>query len=325
MSDPFYPIRLEPIYRDYIWGGGRISKKFGRKHQLERVAESWEVSDRKEAMGVVVNGPLKGKTLHELVEKMGEDLLGKGRQFDSFPLLVKIIDAREDLSVQVHPDNETAILMKAEPKSEMWYVLEAEPNASVYAGLKPGVYQEKFTEAVGTPDIPEMLEKIEVHPYDAIYIPGGRVHAIGAGCMVLEVQQNSDTTYRIYDWDRKGTDGKPRPLHHEQALSVIDWKSAEAKVPPKKLYSDLHHTLWMAVSSPYFIVQRVEVYDAWHIPHHPDTFQIFFCMEGDAAIFAGGVEEELKMGTTYLIPAACSGGEIRGRCQVVWITLDGHR
>ncbi|MBS0625229.1 MAG: class I mannose-6-phosphate isomerase [Verrucomicrobia bacterium] len=324
MSD-CYPIRFEPIYRDYIWGGTRISEKYGRKTQLNRVAESWEVSDRKDGMSVVANGSHKGKTLHELHKTMGENLLGKDRSFPTFPLLVKVIDAREHLSVQVHPNNETAVILEGEPKSEMWYVLDSEPNACVYAGLKGGVSREKFTEALGTKKIPDLLEKIEVHKFDAVYVPGGKVHAIGAGCLLLEVQQNSDSTYRIYDWERKGDDGKPRALHHEKALEAIDWKASEGKLTPKKMSSDLTHTQWMAASTPYFIVQRVEVYSHWRIPSHPDTFQIFFCMQGEATIAAGGVEEILRPGLTYLIPACCPAGEIRGRCEVVWITLDGYR
>ena len=321
----FYPIRFEPVYRDYIWGGDRIMKKYNRRTQLKRVAESWEISDRKDGMSVVANGPLKGQTLHQVFEAMGEDLVGRNREFSSFPFLVKILDARENLSIQVHPNDETAPLMKGEPKTEMWYVLDTDSKAAVYAGLKSGVYEEKFIEAVRTHKVPDMLEVIEVHPNDAIYIPGGRVHAVCAGCLLLEVQQNSDTTYRIYDWDRKGTDGTPRALHLDEALATIDWKSGEAKALPKKIYSDLHHTLWMVVSSPYFIVQRVEIYDAWHIPNHPDTFQIFFCMEGEAKITVDGNEEEMRAGSTYLVPAASSSGEIRGRCQVIWITLDGYR
>jgi mannose-6-phosphate isomerase len=323
--DNYYPIRFAPIYRDYIWGGDRIVKKYHRDTNAKRIAESWEVADRKEGMSVVMNGPLKGKTLHQLVEEMGEDLIGKGRDCSSFPLLVKILDARENLSIQVHPNHETAPLLEGEPKTEMWYILDTDSKAAVYSGLKPGVYEEKFLESIRTHQIPDLLDKIEVQMYDAIYIPGGRVHAICAGCLLLEVQQNSDTTYRIYDWDRKVVDGQERELHLKEALAAIDWKAGEAKAIPKKIYSDLHHTLWMAVSSPYFIVQRVEIYDAWRIPHHADTFQIFFCMEGEASIIADGTAEELLAGMTYIIPAACSSGEIRGRCQVIWITLDGYR
>ncbi len=320
-----YPIRFEPVYRDYIWGGEKIGRKYERTHNLDRMAESWEISDRTDGMSVALNGFWKGKSLQEIHKKMGEELMGKGRDFSSFPLLIKLIDARENLSIQVHPNETTAPSLQGEAKSELWYVLHSDPGAVVYAGLKPGIYEEKFTDEIRSPNFPDMLEQIEVHPHDVIYVPGGCVHAVGAGCLLLEVQQNSDTTYRIYDWDRKHTTGKKRDLHHKEALAAIDWKAAQAKAVPHKISSDLHHTLWMALSAPHFVVQRVEVYDTWHIPHHFDTFQIFFCMEGEGEISVGGKGEKIQAGMTYLLPAACRSGEIKGRCDVLWITLEGHR
>lgn len=173
-----YPIRFEPIYQDYVWGGNRIAHKYQRTVNKPRVAESWEVSDRDDGMSIVMNGAYRGKSLHELVRELGEKLLGVGQKFDRFPLLLKIIDAKENLSIQVHPDEQTAPSLQGEPKTEMWFILE---EGSVYAGLKKNVTEKQFLEAIKTNRAEEFLEKLELKKGESVYIPGGQVHAICAG------------------------------------------------------------------------------------------------------------------------------------------------
>jgi mannose-6-phosphate isomerase len=309
-----YPIRFEPIYQDYVWGGDRIAHKYGRKVASPRVAESWELSDREDGMSVVMNGTYKGKTLHQLVIEMGETLLGHGRKFDRFPLLLKIIDAKENLSIQVHPDEQTAPSLDGEAKTEMWFILEP---GSIYAGFKEEVTEKTFLKAIKEKKAEELLSKIDVHPGEAIYIPGGRVHAICEGCLLFEVQQNSNTTYRLYDWGRT-----TRALHLKEGMAAIHWNDkGEAKTTPHRLQSDLHHQLLILVTSPFFVVERIDIFNQLHIAAIPKTFQIFFCIDGEGEISVDEYKEPLKAGMTYLVPAACKSIDIKGRCQVLRVRL----
>ncbi len=315
-----YPIRFEPIYKDYIWGGDRILTKYQRTEKApERAAESWEISDREEGMSKVANGPHKGKTLHALMKEMGEELMGKERKFEKFPLLLKIIDAKENLSIQVHPNELSAEFLKGEPKTEMWVALE--PSV-VFAGLKKGIGEPQMTEAMRMKKVEELLEKLELLPGEAAFIPGGRVHAICAGSLLYEIQQNSNTTYRLYDWGRLGADGKARPLHIKEGMEAISWGDRkEAKAEPRRLESDLHHQLIALVSCPFFVVLKADVFDKWSVSRTPRSFQVFFCMGGSGKLTVDGNMEPLEPGMTYLIPAASSAIQIEGRCQVLWIRL----
>ncbi len=305
-----YPIRFSPIYRDYVWGGARIAEKYKRQTPLTSIAESWEISDRLDGMSIVANGPFQGLSLRELTFSMGERLLGENRNFSSFPLLIKILDAKEPLSVQVHPNDMKASLLGAEPKTEMWYVLEAFANSVVYAGFKHGVTKETFLQALQEEKLLELLEVENVATSDAVYIPGGCVHAIGAGCLMLEVQQNSDSTYRIYDWQRQSP---PRQLHIQEALQTIDWsfRGLKRNLSQKALFTEC----------PYFTVQRLEIFEKWSVPSRTDTFQIFFCLSGEGSIAVDGLTEPIQAGMTYLVPACFISGEILGTLQLIHIAL----
>lgn len=291
-----------------------MAKRLGRKVDKSRIAESWEVSDREDAMSVASNGPWKGKTLNELIGEMGESLLGVGRSFEKFPLLLKIIDAKEHLSIQVHPDEQSAIELKGEPKSEMWIALDV---GTVYAGLLQESNPEEFRKALKAKNPEKLLDKLDLKRGDAVYIPGGRVHAICAGSFLFEVQQNSNTTYRVHDWDRKGRD-----LHLDEAMTAIHWHDkGHAKIPPHHQSSDMHHQLVLLGSSPFFVIERIDIFDRLHIAAIPKTFQVFFCMEGNASLTVDGHKEPLKPGFTYLVPAACKSIEVDGRCELLRIRL----
>ncbi|HSX10751.1 MAG TPA: type I phosphomannose isomerase catalytic subunit [Chlamydiales bacterium] len=309
-----YPIRFKPVYQDYVWGGDRIAAKYHRDVTVSRIAESWEISDRDDGMSVAMNGAYRGKSLHELMREMGENLVGVGQKFDRFPLLLKIIDAKENLSIQVHPDEQTAPGLKGDPKTEMWFILE---EGTVLAGLKKEVSEKQFLEAIKTNKAEECLEKLELKRGEAIYIPGGRVHAVCAGTLLYEVQQNSNTTYRLYDWGRTG-----RALHLKEGLAAIHWSDkGHAKVTPQRLQSDLHHQIVTLVSSPFFIVERFDIFDKLHIGAIPKSFQIFFCIEGEGEISADSYKEPFQPGMTYLIPAAAKAIEIEGKCQALRVRL----
>jgi len=312
MSTQIYPLLFTPVYKDNIWGGNRIPRIFNRKPQQKICAESWEISDRPEGMSIVSNGPLSGSSLHKLIETMHEDLVGsclsttieQGKSL-VFPLLIKIIDAKQRLSVQVHPDEHTADIYRGKAKNEMWYVLDAEPEARIFAGLRPGVDREAFEEALRRKQIEDILCSTALQLGMAIYIPGGRIHAIGEGSLLLEVQQNSNTTYRVYDWDRLGKDDKPRELHVEQALHVINWKdSLPLTIEPRELEHPGMNSQWEVITCPYFHITRLELSEPEAICNDGSSFHILFTVTGNADIEGNGFTEKLRSGTSCLAPAA---------------------
>jgi mannose-6-phosphate isomerase len=308
-----YPIRFEPIYQPYIWGGDRIAKRFKRNISLPKVAESWEISDRDDAMSIVMNGAFKGKTLHQLVQEMGEDLMGVGQKYERFPILTKIIDAKENLSIQVHPDETIAPKLNGEPKDEMWVLLD---EGSVYAGAKPDVDEKQLKKAIQENRAEELLDHLELKKGDVVNIPGGRIHAICAGSLLYEVQQNSNTTYRLYDW------GRNRELHLKEGFASIRWDDkSPSKVLPHHLSSDFHHQLLTLVISPFFIAERIDIFSELHIAAIPKTFQLFFCMDGEAELKVDGHTELFLPGMTYLVPAAAKAIDIQGRCQAIRVRL----
>ncbi len=224
MGEALPPFLFRPVYKEYLWGGTRISARFGRADAPATCGESWEASGHPDGMSVVDGGPFDGRALDSLCAEFGAALLGRNAPGAKFPVLVKIIDARDRLSVQVHPNDGNAARTHGEPKTEMWYFLDAPDGAVVCAGLKKGVGPRIFSDAVKQGTVSSLLNAVPAVPGKALFIPGGLVHAIGDGCLVFEVQQSSNTTYRVYDWGRVGADGKPRELHVAQAMETIDWK-----------------------------------------------------------------------------------------------------
>ena len=299
-----YPLRFRPVYKDYIWGGERIIRRYHRSAPPGIYAESWEVSTRPEGVSEVVNGPLAGITLDELCKQRGAEVLGAKVKGKQFPLLIKLIDAKETLSVQVHPDDTTAAIHGGEAKTEMWYVLEADKGACVYCGLTPGTDAKAMEAAVGARNFARLLQTVPVSAGDAVFVPGGRVHAIGAGCLLLEVQQNSNTTYRIYDWDRVGPDGRPRELHIEQALKVTSWNDEQnAKVPPRKISESGKNERWEILTTKYFCLERFKLGEVIATGGFGESFHVLFVAKGTIRIRSQGFSETAHAGTTYLVPA----------------------
>jgi mannose-6-phosphate isomerase len=299
-----YPLILNPAYKDYIWGGSRIPSLFQRDAPPGACAESWEISDRPEGMSVVANGPLQGATLQQLVATYGHEITGFACCTPGFPLLVKLIDARDRLSIQVHPDDEAAARGIGEAKTEAWHILEAPPGAQVFAGLKAGVSESAFMAHLRANTLESCLQAIPVQAGDTIFIPGGRVHAICEGLLILEVQQNSDTTYRVYDWGRVGKDGKPRDLHVEQALKVIRWHDPEpAKTAPGSISTGPGMTAVELVTSPYFRLERLVLEGPCAVRHDGSGFHALFSPRDDLIVLAGGMAVAVPRGRTCLIPA----------------------
>lgn len=310
MSD-LYPLFFHPVYKDYIWGGERIIKHFHRKAPPGVYAESWEVSDREDGMSLVENGPLKGKSLHDLMQSHHQELLGKDAEFDRFPLLIKLIDAHDNLSVQVHPNDETAKLYGGEAKTEAWVVLETEVDAVLYAGFREHFPQEEIEKRLPTRDIITLMCTLPANRGDTVFIPGGRLHAIGSGCLLFEVQQNSNTTYRVYDWDRLGKDGKPRPLHLKEASQVILWDDVSHPiVEPTVTQENAECTTFTLVDSDFFHLQRLELRKPNGYKARRDQCEILFLLEGEAKIKHSKGEEKWEKGRSCLIPAACNDVEL---------------
>lgn len=308
MKGEAYPLLLKSVYQPYIWGGDRIIRHFGRSEPPGVYAESWEVSDRPEGMSVVLNGRWEGRTLAELIREQGPALLGSRGRGDGFPLLIKLIDARETLSVQVHPDDETARRHGGEPKTEMWYVLDATPDACVYAGWRPGVNEAALREGLRHNSVEQLLNKVPVQPGDAVFMPGGCAHAIGAGCLLLEVQQNSNTTYRIYDWGRTGTNGKPRELHIEQAIRVMRWAEdgESLKATPKCVKHEEGNECWELLRCPYFLMERLVLSRPGREQHDGASFHVLFSPDAALRLRFGeqAYEMTIPRGASCLIPAS---------------------
>lgn len=223
------PIVFEPLYMQRVWGGRELERQYGRGLPDDApYGESWEIVDREKEQSVVRGGPFAGKTLHELWTGHREEVFGAGLpDSERFPLLIKVLDARDDLSIQVHPPAHLAAGLGGEPKTEMWYIAGADPGAKLFVGLKKGATRGDFEKAVRDGSVADCVHAIEPSAGDSIFIPSGRLHAIGAGFLIHEIQQNSDTTYRVFDWNRLGLDGKPRELHVAESLSSIDFNDFE--------------------------------------------------------------------------------------------------
>lgn len=302
-----YPLQFVSIYKQYVWGGKRLKTVYGRADAPVPCSEAWELSDRDEGMSVVAYGPLRGVTLRQLMQQRGTEIAGsiwENTKSAVFPLLIKILDAGERLSVQVHPDEETAKLYEGEPKTEVWYVLDADKDSYVYTGLKKDVNRNIVEHALKDGTIEAILNKIPLKPHTAIYVPGGRIHAIGGGCLLLEIQQNSNTTYRLYDWNRVDKSGKPRELHIKQALQAIRWNDDRPVcLQPALLENSKNNKVWEILTCPYFKVKRMELSTDKNIIHNGESCHIFFVVTGSVSINAGSIPVNISAGTTSLVPA----------------------
>jgi mannose-6-phosphate isomerase len=294
--EKLYPFRFAPVYKDYIWGGSRIPKIFNRDMPDGIYAESWEISTHPDGTTVIANGPLAGKTLRDLLPEHKAALLGTSVRGDDFPLLIKLIDAREKLSVQVHPNDGNAAAVKGDPKTEMWYFLEGDGSAQIYCGLKPGIGQKEFLQALENKTFADILQSVPAYKGQAAFVPGGRVHAIGTGCLILEIQQNSNTTYRLYDWDRVDANGKGRELHIEKAMQVIDWENNGN--PLCKVSGTVIQ------NCPFFRLDRFALQKKTVFPTTGKSFQALFVAEGAGTICWEGGEDTLAPGQSWLVPAA---------------------
>ena len=296
MSNPIY---FKPIYQERVWGGRNLEEALGRKlPEGEVIGESWDVVDRREAMSFIEKGDFAGKSLRELIEDRPEEIMGEG--YDSsrpFPILVKWLDCSDRLSLQVHPPAEVAPALGGEPKTENWYIADCQADASLIVGLKNGVTRDEFERRLGEGTLEECVHRFLVSSGESILVESGRIHAIDAGNLILEIQQNSDTTYRVYDWGRVGLDGSPRQLHVEESLKCIDWNDFEPETvcpgPGESLLADCRE----------FRLRKMDL----EVSSNPVALE-----QGEprlVSVTAGSVQisgKEAVNGTTVLLPATSS-------------------
>ncbi|MBQ9701661.1 MAG: class I mannose-6-phosphate isomerase [Bacteroidales bacterium] len=301
------PLKFEPILKTIVWGGEKIAPYKGIETEQKHIGESWELSGVAGNESVVADGPLKGKTIAQLVKEYKADLVGKHvyeNTGDEFPLLIKFIDALTDLSIQVHPNDELAAKRHngSKGKTEMWYVVDAEPGAHLLAGLTEQITPEQYAAKVADGTITDVLARYEVKPGDVFFLPAGRIHAICGGCFIAEIQQTSNITYRIYDYGRLGLDGKPREVHTELAKDAIDY----TVYPTYRTdYTPAKDEEVEVVSCQYF---TTSIYDLT-LPYAKDlsqidSFLVVMCLTGSGTIEVDGEEVPVHQGETVLIPAA---------------------
>ncbi len=321
-----YPFTFQPIFKERVWGGREIERLYGKKLPPGApIGESWEISDRPGDASVIANGPFAGKNLRWLMENHARELLGdaKAAGRNRFPLLCKILDARDKLSLQVHPPGNKAAELGGEPKTEMWFIADAAPGAELYVGLKRGVTRAEFEKKTRDGSVAECFHRLPVKPGDSVFVPSGRVHAIGAGLVIFEIQQNSDTTYRVFDWNRVGLDGRPRELHVAESLASIDFGDFE---PPliQSQFAGRDVKSRPLVTDPLFNVEALEAKAGARVSLKPHKLQIIAAVRGQLEIRSGSVSVDLAAGQFCLVPASLAQTEILAKSNAALLRVEAN-
>ncbi|MHC4573277.1 MAG: type I phosphomannose isomerase catalytic subunit [Planctomycetota bacterium] len=297
-----YPLKLKPIYKHRIWGGQKLREFFGKDlPEGEKVGESWELADLPEDKSVIANGELTGETLIGAIKKYPKEITGDENFSGPFPLLIKFLDAEDILSVQVHPDPETCRLLgKGDPKTECWYIIYAAPGAAIYKGLKKGVGRERFAEAIKNGTVAELLQEVLVEAGECHFLPAGTAHSIGPGLIIAEIQTPSDTTYRVFDWNRVDDNGKARALHIEEALESIHFDMSGEDLPVT--------TIGRLVDCEYFKIDKGHQAKGCELLVSPGQMKTLIISRGAGTIpGTNGTSVDFRAGDTLLVPAGCEG------------------
>lgn len=320
MSD-LRPLKLTAACKDYLWGGTRLMSEYHQKSTAQKVAESWELSCHPDGLSVVSGGDYDGLTLPEYIKRAGNRVLGTDcEKIPYFPVLIKLIDAKDNLSIQVHPDNDYA--QKHEGglgKTEMWYIVDCEPDSWLYYGFDHPISKDEFRRRIEDSTLPEVLNKVRVHKGDVFFIDSGTLHAIGAGILIAEVQQNSNITYRIYDYGRLGNDGKPRQLHIEQAIDVTKLQPPTKPAKPQgtpETFSGYMQTLLS--SCEYFTVYHMDINEA-QMTADKNSFHSIVCLGGDGLLLTrdGIPLAAFRKGDSVFVPAGMGTYVIKGDCEIL--------
>ena len=318
MNIDLYPLMFQPVYKDYPWGGSRIPEIYDRNLPTGIYAESWEITDHKDRMSIIENGTYARESFRSLLKRAPQMIIGNKTNNDAFPLLIKLIDASKKLSVQVHPNDQTAAQYGGEPKTEMWYLL-GDNEAAVYCGLKPNTTQEQFLTAVENNTSEELLKRIPVQKESTIFVRGGSVHAIDSGCLILEIQQSSNTTYRIYDWGRIENNGTSRELHLEKAVKVINWDDNQNPlIEPICLSKTDAIEHWQIATCEYFQIDKWLLNGTHTCTLDGNSFNALFIAEGEISL-EWGLEDTLTVptGRSVLIPAGLPSYTLTGSATII--------
>lgn len=317
--------KLSPAFKDYLWGGTKLRDVYGKPCDFDKVAESWELSTHPAGESRISGGQFDGMTLGEYINSVweGRMVLGKNcEKFGNLPVLIKFIDAKEPLSIQVHPSDEYALRVEGEyGKTEMWYVMDCEPGAFLYFGVNREISQEEFRRRIENNTVLEVLNRVDVHPGDVFFIESGTIHAIGAGILICEIQQNSNCTYRVYDYDRRGADGKPRELHVEKALEVsrltpsdtADRQGGEESLPGgsrKKL-----------ASCKYFTTEKLTVDSSLELEVGEESFVSLIILTGSGRVEGPANGVEFRAGDSLFVPAGSGRVTVSGPCTLIKTTV----
>ena len=316
-----YPFTFQPRFKERVWGGRNLERLFAKPLPAGKpIGESWEITDRPDDVSVIANGPLAGRDLRWLMEQHGTAMLGAARPLNGrFPLLIKLLDAQEKLSLQVHPPAHRAAELKGEPKTEMWFIAAAEPGAELYVGLRPGVTRAEFEQRIRDGTVADCFHRISVKAGDTMFLPSGRVHAIGAGLVIFEIQQNSDTTYRVFDWNRVGLDGQPRELHIAQSLASIDFADLAPGLVATPFTDHNGIRTRLLVSDPLFTVHEIVMSKGAIRPMPAGQMQIIACYRGQLAIQSEHEPVLLSAGQFCLAPAALNGFDVVAHADCAWL------
>ncbi len=309
------PITFTPLYMERVWGGRELERVYGRQLPATSapIGESWELVDREREQSVVDAGPFAGRSLHQLWNEQRDEIFGEAYRNlpDRFPILIKILDARDDLSIQVHPPAAIASALGGEPKTELWYIADCDPGASLYVGLRQGMTRERFEQSIREGSVAAGVHPLQPRPGESIFIPSGRLHAIGAGFLIHEIQQTSDTTYRVFDWNRAGIDGKPRELHVDASLASIDFDDFE----PAMSAADTD----LIADCPHFRVERHDIAAGAKLGNpDADRFSILSVVAGTLESPSG---RSFKAGDCLLLPRGCAGLTALSQTRLLRISL----
>ena len=316
-----YPLQFLPIFKERIWGGTKLKTVLDKNISSDIIGESWELSDVENSISIVSNGAFKGKSLTELIEIYKEDMVGidvYSKFGNQFPLLFKYLDAREELSIQVHPNDELAKKRhNSFGKTEMWYVLQADPGAKIIVGFKENSNPAEYLYHLNNKSIVSILEEIEVKKGDVFFLETGTIHAIGAGMIIAEIQQTSDITYRIYDFDRVDASGNLRELHTDLAIDAINYQKVDTFKPYLKNKNQSNEI----VNCPYFTTNSISLKGEMQIKRDKKSFVVYMCVEGSFQIIIENQNYDYKMGDTILIPAAIATYQLTGTASLLEIYI----
>lgn len=312
-------LKLKPALKDYLWGGNKLKKEFNFDADTDKIAEGWMLSCHKDGESIVVGGNFNGQPLSQVIHTAGRQMLGtNAEKYDFFPILIKLIDAEKDLSVQVHPNDEYALRIEGEyGKTECWYIIDCEADAELIYGFKKPISTEEFKQRIADNTFLEVVNRIKVKPGELYFIEAGTLHAIGKGILLAEIQQNSNTTYRVYDYNRLGADGKPRPLHTEKAIDVTKCEPPQypAYNPPahkKEGYSEKE-----LIQCPLFSVEELEVETSATRIADQASFVSLLVIEGSGTVCCKNEALNIKKGDSIFIAAGSGEFSINGKLRII--------